>query len=190
MAQRYVASHLAESTFKGLSGFLEEWLLGLARLWLRAYPMQMDAASNDVADRTRAQRREEIQVPLSEILAASDRDAILDGVAERIVRDLAYRRPEHWFRFIDRRVDLGCPDEIQRANLCEMKAARDALEHNKGLVGPDYLDKAGSAARYAMGDIVEIEESRLLEGFALLRGVIEAMAKAAIRKSSGPTTER
>src|SRR5947208_201464 len=47
LAQRYVTVHLSESAFKGLSSLLEDWLIGLARLWLTAYPVQLNAASND-----------------------------------------------------------------------------------------------------------------------------------------------
>jgi|GEM_PF-658771 len=184
LAQRYVTIHLAESVFRGLSGLLEDWICGMARLWLRAYPKQLDTASNEAADRPRSQRREEIQVPLSEILSAPDITAILNDVIERVVRGLAYRRPDQWFRFIDNRVNLGCPDEDQRAALCEMKAARDVLEHNRGLVGQDYLEKAGTAARFAVGDPMQIDEPYLLDRFALLRNVIESMSAAAIRRSS------
>jgi hypothetical protein len=186
LAQRYITVHLAESAFKGLSGLLEDWILGITRLWLTAYPRQLDAASSEVAGRTRAQRREEIQVPLSEILMAPDIAALLGDVAERVVRDLAYRRPDQWFRFIDNRVNLGCPDEAQRGALCEIKAARDVLEHNRGVVGQDYLDKAGAAARFTLGETVQIDEPYLLNRFALLRDVIAMMAAASIRRSSGP----
>jgi hypothetical protein len=185
MAQRYVTVHLSESTFKGLSGLLEDWIVGLARLWLTAYPRQLDAAYNEAAERSRSQRREEIQVPLSEILAAPDRGAILRGVIERVVRELAYRRPSQWFQFFDNRVNLGCPDESQRGALCELKAARDVLEHGGGLVGLDYIDKAGTFARHAEGATIQIDEPYLLNCFALLREVLETMAAAAIRRSSG-----
>ena len=144
MSHRYVTSHLSESVFKGLAGLLEDWILGLARLWLTAYPVQLDTAYNDAADRSRSRRRDEIQVPLSEILSAPDRDAILGGVIERVVRELAYRRPTLWFRFMDNRVNLDCPDENQRGSLCEMKAARDVLEHNRGRVGPGLPGEGGS----------------------------------------------
>jgi hypothetical protein len=183
-----VTVHLAESAFRSLSGFLEDWICGLARLWLTAYPRQIDAASNEAADRTRAQRREEIQVSLSEILASPDIATVIGDVVERVVRDLAYRRPDQWFRFIDNRVNLGCPDEAQRVALCEMKAARDVLEHNRGVVGQDYLEKAGVAARFAAGMTVEIDEPYLLDRFTLLRIVIEAMADAAIRRASGSSS--
>ena len=59
---------------------------------------------------------------------------------------MAYRRPAEWFRFLDSRVKLGCPDETQLGALCELKAARDTLEHSGGLVGPDCIKKAGNFA--------------------------------------------
>ena len=184
-AQRYVKSHLAVATFKGLSNLLEEWVLGLARRWLIAHPGQLDAAHKDAADKSLGQRREQIRVPLSEILNAPDRASILERVAERVVRDLAYRRPEEWFRFLDNRVALGCPDPDQRAALGELKAARDALEHNRGVIGPEYRKKAGAAARYDLGEVVEVEGPDLLDRFDLLRDVIEAMTAAAIGKATG-----
>lgn len=185
LAQRYITVHLPESVFRGLAGLLEDWVSGLARLWLRAYPQQLKAASNEAADRPRSQRQDEIQVGLSEILAVPDLATVIGDVVERVVRDLAYRRPEQWFRFLDNRVNLGCPDEAQRAALCEMKAARDVLEHNAGAVGGDYLDKAGPAARFALNDLLQVDEPYLLDCLTLVRNVVEAMSTAAIRKAGG-----
>jgi hypothetical protein len=63
MAQRYVTINLADSVFKGLAALLEDWILGLSRLWLTAYPVQLDTAYNEATDRSRSQRRDEIQFP-------------------------------------------------------------------------------------------------------------------------------
>ena len=71
-----------------------------------------------------------------------------------------------------------------------MKAARDCLEHNRGVINRDYLDKAGIAARYAEGELVQIDEPYLMGCFALLRGVVEAMAAAAAGMASGPKPPR
>lgn len=67
-----------------------------------------------------------------------------------------------------------------------MKAARDVLEHNRGVVNKDYVNKAGAAAIYAIGATVQIEEPYLLQCFGLLRDIIATMAEAAIGKSSEP----
>jgi len=67
-----------------------------------------------------------------------------------------------------------------------MKAARDCLEHNRGVINRDYLEKAGNAARYPEGDLVQIDEPYLMECFTLLRDVILAMADAAAGIGSRP----
>jgi hypothetical protein len=67
-----------------------------------------------------------------------------------------------------------------------MKAARDCLEHNRGVINQDYLNKAGTAARYAEGDLIQIDEPYLMECSTLLRDVIVAMAGASVRIASGP----
>ena len=103
---------------------------------------------------------------------------------------MTYERPEKWFRHLDSRVALGCPDPSQRAGLYEMKAARDCLEHNRGVVNRDYLDKAGAAARFVEGELVRIDEPYLLAHFALLRSVVEAMTAAAAGIASGPKPPR
>ena len=109
---------------------------------------------------------------------------------ERLVRDPAYERPEKWFRYIDSRLNLGYPDTLQRARLSEMKAARDCLEHNRGMINQDHLNKAGTAARYAEGDLVQIDEPYLMECFTLLRDVTLAMADATAGVASGPKPSR
>ena len=81
---------------------------------------------------------------------------------------------------MSRRIPAGVPLRIE-------KASRDALEHSRGLVGHDYVDKAGASARFAIGDTVEIDEPYLLRCHTLLWNVVGAMTEAAIRRSSRPS---
>ena len=71
-----------------------------------------------------------------------------------------------------------------------MKSARDCLEHNRGVINRDYLNEACTAARYAEGDLVQIDEPYLMECFALLRDVTVAMARAAAGIVSAPKPPR
>ena len=82
------------------------------------------------------------------------------------------------------------PGRDQRTRLYEMKAARDCLEHNQGVINRDYLNKAGTASAYAEGDLVQIDEPYLMECFTLLRDVTVAMAGAAAGIASGPKPPR
>ena len=62
LAQRYVTVHLSESAYKGLSGLLEDWMIGLARLWLTAYPVQLTLRSGRAPS---AGRRFKFPCPIS-----------------------------------------------------------------------------------------------------------------------------
>jgi hypothetical protein len=185
MAQRYVTVHLPESVFKGLSGLLEDWVLGLTRLWLKAHPEDLDLDYDSSTGRTRKKKQEEVRIALSQVLHSPDRDAILSAEIERVVRELTYERPDKWFRYLERRLSLGCPDERQKAALYEIKAARDVMEHNRGVVNRDYFNKAGATARYSEGQLVQVDEPYLLACFTLLREVVEAMVAAAVPVASG-----
>ncbi len=163
-SQRYVTVHLAESIFRDLSSLLEDWIMGLIRLWLTAYPEDLDLNFDPTTGKRRRQKQEEeVQIPLSRLLHLRDCSMIFDGMIEEVVRDMTYKRPDQWFKYLDRRLSLGCPDAAQQAKLYEMKAARDCLEHNRGVINEDYLKKAGDAKRYSEGDLVQIDEPYLLE---------------------------
>jgi hypothetical protein len=142
---------------------VEDWILGLIGLWLRAYPEDLDLNFDPATGQRRGKKQEEVQIPLSRLLHLRDCNAILSGLVEQVVRGLTYERPDKWFRYLDHRLGLGCPAATQRAKLYEMKAARDCLEHNRGVINRDYLNMAGAAARYPEGDPVQIDEPYLME---------------------------
>jgi len=59
----YVTVQLAESTFRDLSSLLEDWILGLIRLWLTAYPEDMDLHFDPATGQRRGKKQEEVQNP-------------------------------------------------------------------------------------------------------------------------------
>ena len=101
-------------------------------------------------------QKEQIEVGVA--LSAADREALVLLIAERELDELKYDRPVAWFD-INKLIKLGCPtkDEVER--FAEMKAARDLIIHNSGIVNKTYLDKAGMKARYgavsSIGTVME-----------------------------------
>jgi hypothetical protein len=145
VGERYVTVHIAQSAFKDLASLLEDWVFGLLKLWLLAYPKGIP-------------HKKEKQVPLVDILEAADKDAIIQGVVARELLALAYKRPAEWFEYLRDRVDLGCPTADQIQDLAEIKASRDVLIHNRGIANRAYLDKAGDRARFRDGDRLDVPE--------------------------------
>ena len=105
-------------------------------------------------------------------------------IAERKLNELKYDRPTAWFDYLNKVVHLGCPtkDEIER--IAEMKAGRDLLIHNSGIVNKTYLDKAGTKARFAVGDKLVIDR-RYFEGcWRLAKKVVDDVSATAMRRLS------
>ncbi len=60
-----------------------------------------------------------------------------------------------------------------------MKATRDLLIHNSGIVNKTYLDKAGKMARYTVGEQVVIDSSYFSDCWLLAKKLIDDIAAAA-----------
>jgi hypothetical protein len=63
-----------------------------------------------------------------------------------------------------------------------MKAARDLLIHNPGIVNKTYLDKAGTKGRYAVGDQVVIDIPYFGDCWVLAKKLVDDIAAAAKRR--------
>jgi hypothetical protein len=170
LARRYIKSYLAESVFQHFVALYEDFVFELLRLWLTAYSGGIPNTDTK-------------RVELATVIDAPDRDAILQAVIDRELNALKYERPTAWFRYLNDRVKLGCPTDEQIERFSEIKASRDILTHNRGVVNQTYLDKAGRRARYLLGQRLEVPEPYLRDTWLLIRGLVQDIATAAIAKA-------
>jgi hypothetical protein len=166
---RYRRIYLQGLGFVQITTVLEAFVFDFLRLLL----------TNDT--RHLAQRK---QIEVGVVLAAVDKDAIVWLIVERELNELKYDRPKAWFDYMNKIVNLGCPTEDQIERVAEMKAARDLIIHNSGIVNAIYLDKAGSKARYALGETVVIDRAYFDDGWALAQRLVDDIAVAAKRRLS------
>ena len=76
-------------------------------------------------------------------------------------------------------IKLGCPTEDEIDRIAEMKAARDLLIHNSGVVNKTYLEKAGPKARYAAGEKVVIDRQYFDDCWLLAKQLVDDIADTA-----------
>jgi len=166
-AQEYVDVQLAQATFQQFIAIFESYFLDLLRLWLLAYPQTLGSR----------------KVDFKEILDAQDKDALALLVVNKELNEILYQRPRDWFAYLEGRAKLGCPtsDEIDR--FTEAKASRDLLIHNRGVANKIYEYKAGTLARYQVGEIIDIPENYHRETWELLRKLVADLSDAALAKS-------
>jgi hypothetical protein len=163
----YVSRQLPEATFQQFIALFESFFFDLLKLWLTAYPQSLGGKKLD----------------FKAVLEAPDKDAITELVVTREVNEVMYDRPAGWFAYLESKVNLGCPSPGEIERIAEAKASRDVLVHGRGVVGPTYLAKAGSLARFELGDLIEIPEPYHRQTWELTCQVVGDVSDAAIAKA-------
>ena len=169
LAQTYVTGYLAESVFDKTISLFEDFVFGLLSAWLTAQP--------------RGLPHKERKLTYEVVLEAADKQAILQHIIEKEIDSLKYQHISEWFAYLNERVNLGLPGKDQIAALAELKATRDILVHNAGIVNETYIRKAGAVPRYKIGDQVEIKEPYLYESWDLIETLIIDLTAAALAKA-------
>jgi hypothetical protein len=169
LAPRYIREYLATFTFRHFVSTFEAFLFNFLHHLLRHNPWQF------------AKSRLEFEG----VLRAADRDEIISGVITEQLNKLKYDNLREWFVALEKAVTLDCPSADEIEALAEVKAARDILEHNAGLVNEIYLRKSGRKARYAAGDHVEIDDPYHLLSWRLIKKVVSDVSTATVAKFAG-----
>jgi hypothetical protein len=163
----YVTEYLAAATFQQFVSLFEDFVMGLIRLWLGSFP----------------QRLENRKIGAWLVFNAKDIADARAQVIQQQVLDVAYKSLADWFVFLNGLVNLSHPSKHEVEKLMEIKASRDVIVHNRGIVNAVYLEKAGARKRFATGDKLEIQEPYHLECWNLIRKVVQEVAADAIAKA-------
>lgn len=170
---RYRITYIQGLSFVQLTTIFEAFLFDFLRLLLTNDPRHL------------AQKK---QIEVGIALSAADREALVWLIAERELNELKYDRPRAWFDYMSKIVKLGCPTEDEIERIAEMKATRDLLIHNSGIVNKIYMDKAGSKARFAIGDRVVIDRPYFDDSWVLAKKLVDDIATSAKRRLSKPAS--
>lgn len=168
LAPQYTSAYLTTFTFRQFVSVFEVFLFNFLHRLLLHNPWQFS----------------EKQLDFGTILKAASRDEIISDVIRRQLNELRYEHLREWFAAVNKAVRLDCPTEEEIDALAEIKATRDILEHNAGVVNEIYRRKAGKKARYEVGDHIELEDAYHLESWRLIKKVVRDVTSAAIGRLS------
>jgi hypothetical protein len=165
--QQYEPGYLASATFQHFVSLFEDFFFDLLRLWLAAYPGSLSKK----------------QLEFGTVLKAPDKSSIVLSVVDKELNELKYERVADWFAYLERLAKLGCPTAAEIAKLAEIKATRDILVHNKGIVNATYLDKSGSLARVKEGENLELPGPYHRESWETIKKVVGDLSDAVSKKA-------
>jgi hypothetical protein len=168
---RYTTEYLATFTFRQFVSTFEAYFFDLLHLALRHNPWQLARK----------------QLDFGTVLQARDRDEIISEVIVKYLNELKYEKVHAWFEALNKAIKLDCPSEDEIDSLAEVKATRDILEHNAGVVNETYLRKAGKKARHAAGETVVIDDTYHLASWTLIKKIVTDTSTAAPSRLSTPT---
>jgi len=158
-------------TFKELASQVELFIAALLKLWLLRFPEIV----------------EEKSITLAAILESNDlaelKSQAISQAVDAAILSRMMNKPSKWFSYLKQHLGATLSED-ETAVFVEQKASRDVLEHHDGVVDASYLEKAGQAAKYAVGDLIEPDDQTIDGLYDLVLGLISRVAADAERKFS------
>jgi hypothetical protein len=169
LAERAPASveRLTNRTFKDFVGQLEIFVGDLLRLWLQSHTNMIIAKALTVSTLLASKSLQDAQ------------QAAIDEAVESTVLERMYGRPEKWFNYL-RTIFNARFDQADETAFIEMKARRDTLEHNKGIVDATYADKAKGEIRYHAGETIQLSDQDIDECYRLMLRLVQVASQMAL----------
>lgn len=157
----------------------EDFILDALRMVLREYPERLELSLQG----NRAARGSELTVPLSDVLAADDLGEIINGLIARRLGNASYAAPRDYLQYLGSVVRMGVSSP-EFEEYIEIKATRDLLVHNSGVVNETYLEKAGKAKRAKLGKLIPVNRAYYDSSIAILKKVANHVSDG-VRLSGG-----
>lgn len=166
-SRNYVSLYLKQATFNQSLSVFESLFFDLLALWLAAHPRSVGNKTFD----------------LKTALDAGSIDELVAAAVRRELNNVLYLRPAEWFDYLNGKVKVGVPSDAEIARFAEAKASRDALLHNAGVVGKQYLDKSGALARYELGEYIDLPDDYHLDTLQLLIKIVGDLTDSVAAKA-------
>lgn len=166
--RKYKDTYLADLSFVHCVSVFEWFFFDLLRALLKEIPERMGGKK---------------QCDLSMILAAIDKNEIVDKVVDREINNIKYQSTKDWFEYLNNIIKIDFPDDESVLILAEIKASRDIVIHNNHLVNKIYTQKSGKFSRYKEGDMLSVSEKEYVNNSAaFLKGIVKNIAEKLIEK--------
>ncbi len=96
------------------------------------------------------------KIKYGEIVGCTDFRELLERLIARELNDLKYMSVADWIERLKDMVNIDCPSLEETETVAEIKASRDLIIHNSGIINETYIRKAGSRARGKIGGSVRL----------------------------------
>jgi hypothetical protein len=151
----------------------EDYLQTTLRTVLRWFPQKLKQnVTGDKIDRS---------ISLDMVLAAANKKQLLSRLINKQLQGIFYGAPSRYFEYIENVLTLELPQDL-KSQFIEIKATRDAIVHNSGMVNETYLEKTGKFARAANREKLPVDASYFVSAIACQKKLVVTLYKKALEK--------
>ena len=126
----------------------ESYLFEVFRIVISAYPKKLALNIKGVETAR--------EIPLNLLLNANSLSEVIAQIIEQRLNQVSYASPKEYLEYLGSIVGADITDPIF-LDYIEIKATRDLLIHNSGVINDIYLAKAGDKKRGEIGQAVTID---------------------------------
>lgn len=145
----------------------ENYLTEMLRLVLRAFP-----------DKLKGQDR---KVDLDLVLDSADIHNLYSTIIERQIHSVLFLGPEKYLQYIEHTLSIQIP-KSSKEQYAEVKATRDLLVHNDGVINATYVEKAGKLARGKVGDTIAVDEMYFDLAISTMKKIVKSVYAKSLNK--------
>lgn len=114
-------------------------------------------------------------VEVNDVIDASNKDEIINNIIEKNLTSIFYAAPKYQLEYLKKITSVKNIDEIFDFWV-EIKATRDIIIHNQGIVNETYLIKSGNKARESLNKQIIIDENYFNQSLANIKSLIGKIA--------------
>lgn len=98
------------------------------------------------------------KVDIDVVLESQDKEALISTIIKQQLNQLFYAGPTLQFEYLKKVLDVEINNTL-RDEWIELKATRDLIAHNSGVINDVYIKKAGELARGHSGEKIKIDKA-------------------------------
>jgi len=121
------------------------------------------------------------KVDLDVVLGSKCLEDLIGELISKRIHSIFYSSPADYFRSTEDTLSINIPENYKH-QYCEVKATRDLLVHNSGIINSQYLAKAGKLVRGAVGETVPLDGDYLQESFRTMKRIVVSVYSELLKK--------
>ena len=160
--ERFITGELYENLIVTAISQFESMLFEVLALVIHSYPQKLTLSVQGI--------QVERNVPIEVILQSDNLESVLAEVIRRRISAVSYASPRAYLEYLNNVAGIKTSDPAF-LNYIEIKAARDVIVHNAGIINDVYIQKAEDKSRGNLGDRLVIDSDYFDHCVATLKRV-------------------